>query len=180
MTHNKYGIEVQQYDLAIHNVADLAVEQNQAVASGDAQMLPWNLDEDKLVFPEQLPFYIATIGDVAVAGAGFNIKYNDTNCLELGGAYVAKAHRGKGIYHMLTEARLSYATEFGFDVLSFANKSSYPILKSDFGFSDATKAEVPAQAFDLCVSCEDNPEKGSTPCIDTCCHRETIVVLRNN
>ena len=180
MISNEDKVTIEQYDPVVHDVDELSVEQNLAVSSGDAQMLPWHLDEGRIIFPEELPLFVALSGGIAIAGAGFNIQYSGTKCLELGGAYVAKAHRGRGIYHMLTEARLSYATEFGFDVLSFANESSYPILKSDFGFSDAAKDEVPAQAFDLCVSCVDNPKKGSPACIDTCCDRETIVVLRNN
>ena len=180
MISDKDEFRIEQYVLGAHDVGELSTEQNLAVEFGEAQMLPWKTNEGEIIFPDKLPLYVALTGGVAIAGAGFNIHYRGTKCLELGGAYVAKEYRGKGIYHMLTEARLSYALEYGFDILSFANKNSYPILKSDFGFSDATKVEVPAQAFDLCAGCEDNPKKGSPACIDTCCDRETIVVLRNN
>lgn len=180
MISNEDRVTIEQYDPAVHDAEELSIEQNLAVSSGDAQMLPWHLAEGRIIFPEELPLFVALSGGIAIAGAGFNIQYSGTKCIELGGAYVAKVHRGKGIYHLLTEARLSYAAESGFDVLSFANKSSYPILKSDFGFSDTTEKDVPVQAFDLCATCEDNPKKGSPACIDTCCDSETIVVLRNN
>lgn len=168
-------ITVLEYDPLQHDIAALAGKQNEAVESGAAKMLKWEYSETGLYFPHQHPFFLAFAGDIAVGGAGFNIQYEGTNCVELGAAYVAPSHRGMQIYHKLTEARIGYVVQQGFDMITFANESSAPILKADFGL---VKAEhVPPQAFDLCAGCNDNANRPLPACINTCCDRETILAL---
>lgn len=170
-------VKIIEYQPGLQNVAQLALEQNAAVDSGAAQMLRWQYQEDELRFPHEHPFYIAWCGGVAVGGAGFNIQYQSTNCLELGGAYVTPAARGQGIYHKLTKARIDYVLKAGLELITFANALSAPILKNDFGMRTANELDVPVEAFDLCASCDQNPLKPQPACFAVCCDRETILKL---
>lgn len=168
-------ITIAQYEPTLHSIEELAYEQNKAVVAGEAKMLKWIYQDDRLHFSHDHPFFLAFAGTIAVGGAGYNMHYHGTNCLELGGAYISPGYRGMKIYHKLTEARIKYATDAHLDLITFANASSAPILTHDFGMIPAE--HVPEQAFELCGGCEDNPNKPQPACIDTCCDHETILAL---
>lgn len=170
------NVEVVEYEGYSHDIGEFITEQHAAVAGGDCQMLPIPLEEGKIRYDHNLPFFIASAGGTAVAGAGFNTQYPDGST-ELGGAYVCKRYRGRGLYHRLTQARIAYAQSMEFPLISFANSNSYPILTADFGFTPVQADTAPAEAFDLCVDCNSNPNPGCSASFQTCCDRETILYL---
>lgn len=171
---------VLEYDPNTHDVCDLVHKQALAVANGDCQMLPWELRDGRITTPEELPFYIALVGNLAVAGAGLTQYYQSTNSVELGGAFVTPEYRGNRLYHVLTATRLEFASTNGFSVISFANNYSYPILTSDFGMHKVGPESIPPEAFVPCTTCNHNPHMGTPATAQTCCDRETIVMLNGS
>ncbi len=172
--------EVVEYNPEIHDVASLIIKQATAVANGDCQMLPWEVGDGKIVTPEGLPFYVGLLGVVGVAGAGLTQLYSSTNSVELGGAFVDPDYRGNKLYHRLTTARLEHAAKHGYSVISFTNTLSHPILTNDFGMQKVDSSIIPPEAFIPCQTCNDNPDKGCPATAQTCCHRESIVMLNGS
>lgn len=172
-------ITIETYVPEMHKVEGLVLAQHLAVELGECQMLPLPCKDGMIIFEHRLPFFVAVVGTVALAGAGFNALYPG-DVVELGGAYVLPVVRGQGIYHQLTEARVDYAASHSLDMVSFANENSYPILTSDFGFTPVSAQTAPQAAFDLCTDCNSNPHLGCPATFDTCCDKDTIVYLPKN
>lgn len=177
---NKTKFTVFEYNPEIHDISDLVYKQALAVANGDCQMLPWEVEDGRITTPEELPFYVALIGNLAVAGAGLTQYYRSTNSVELGGAFVSPEFRGNRLYHALTATRLDFALTNGFSVVSFANNDSYPLLTSDFGMHKVSSESIPSEAFIPCATCNYNPHWGTPATAQTCCDRETIVMLNGS
>lgn len=172
---------IEKYNPDLHDAAQLIAEQAWAVKTKQAQMLPWKTQQEAVLSPEGLPFFVITIGAVAVGGAGFNAKYmheDGSEVAEVGGAYIAQNYRGNMMYPHLIDARLAYAKKQGLQLIVFANEASLPAL-SEKQFVVASDEQVPKAAFKECLNCEFNPVKGVVPTRSTCCDGESILILPN-
>ncbi len=171
--------EVVEYNPDLHDVSEMIAQQRQAVDSGEVQMLPWVTNGDKLVPTEGLPIYVAiTLGAVGVAMGTYNAVYHNESVpvVEMGGAFVCKEFRGRGIYSELISARIEHMAAKVAKLIVFANTQSQHKLEVA-GFVPAEPEDVPDAAFALCVSCSKNCTPDIPKTIQTCCDGESILAL---